>query len=79
MQNRRLPLRWCFLMDNDPDNSWNLDDKLSKKFYFIKIKFFPAKTTPLLQPMDKQMIYNFKKLCIKNLFFKDSMSLVRLS
>ncbi|XP_053648174.2 tigger transposable element-derived protein 1 [Cherax quadricarinatus] len=35
---------------------------------FIKVKFLPPNTTPLLQPMDQQVISNFKKLYTKALF-----------
>nr|XP_053650862.1 tigger transposable element-derived protein 1-like [Cherax quadricarinatus] len=35
---------------------------------FIKVKFLPPNTTPLLQPMDQQVISNFKKLYTKAMF-----------
>ncbi|XP_069956616.1 tigger transposable element-derived protein 1-like [Cherax quadricarinatus] len=37
---------------------------------FIKVKFLPPNTTPLLQPMDQQVISNFKKLYTKAMFQK---------
>ena len=38
------------------------------EYDFIKVKFLPPNTTPLLQPMDQQVISNFKKLYTKELF-----------
>ena len=35
---------------------------------FITVKFVPPNTTPLIQPMDQQVISNFKKLYTKALF-----------
>ena len=67
LEEKKLPLRCCLLMDNAPAHPPGLED-LTEEFDFIKIKFLPANTTPLLQPMDQQVIANFKKLYTKFLF-----------
>ncbi|XP_023213594.1 uncharacterized protein LOC111616408 [Centruroides sculpturatus] len=59
-----LSLRCLLLMDNVPSHPPNLEDDLDSEHDFIKIKFLPPNTTPLLQPMDQQVISNFKKLYI---------------
>ncbi|XP_068087415.1 tyrosine-protein kinase Fyn isoform X1 [Hyperolius riggenbachi] len=63
-----LPLQALLLMDNAPAHPPGLEDDLLEEFKFIKVKFFPPNTTPLLQPMDQQVILNFKKLYTKALF-----------
>ena len=45
-----------------------LEDDLIEEFDFIKIKFLPPNATPLIQPMDQQVIANFKQLYTKFLF-----------
>ena len=55
-------------MDIAPAHPPGLEDDLMKEFDFIKIKFLPPNTTLLLQPMDQQVIANFKKLYTKYLF-----------
>uniref|UniRef100_A0ABM5GL52 CENPB DNA-binding domain-containing protein 1 n=1 Tax=Pogona vitticeps TaxID=103695 RepID=A0ABM5GL52_9SAUR len=45
-----------------------LRDDLLQEFSFIKITFLPPNTTPVLQPMDQQVIANFKKRYTKELF-----------
>ena len=67
LEEKKLPLRCC-LMDNAPAHPPGLEEDLTEEFDFIKIKFLPANTTPLLQPMDQQVIANFKKLYTKFLF-----------
>ena len=68
LEEKKLPLRCCLLMDNAPAHPPGLEEDLTEEFDFIKIKFLPANTTPLLQPMDQQVIANFKKLYTKFLF-----------
>ena len=68
LEDRNLPLRCCLLMDNAPAHPPGLEDDLTEEFDFIKIKFLPPNTTPLLQPMDQQVIANFKMLYTKFLF-----------
>ncbi|XP_075913253.1 uncharacterized protein LOC116957625 isoform X2 [Petromyzon marinus] len=63
-----LPLKVLLVMDNAPAHPPCLEDDLLEEFEFIKVKFLPPNTTPLLQPMDQQVISNFKKLYTKALF-----------
>ena len=55
-------------MDNAPAHPQALIDDLVGDLSFIKVKFLPPNTTPLIQPMDQQAIASFKKLYIKNCF-----------
>ena len=63
-----LPHHVLLVMDNAPAYPPGLEDDLLDEFQFIKIQFLPPNTTPLLQPMDQQVISNFKKLYTKALF-----------
>ncbi|PNF40558.1 hypothetical protein B7P43_G07603 [Cryptotermes secundus] len=63
-----LPLHVLLVMDNAPAHPPDLQDDLHDEFKFIKIQFLPPNTTLLLQPMDQQVISNFKKLYTKALF-----------
>ncbi|KAM4048885.1 tigger transposable element-derived protein 1-like [Anomaloglossus baeobatrachus] len=63
-----LPLKVLLVMDNTPAHSPGLEDDLLEEFKFIKVKFLPPNITPLLQPLDQQVISNFKKLYTKALF-----------
>jgi hypothetical protein len=65
---KNFPLKVLLVVDNAPAHPPNLEDDLLEEFEFIKIKFLPPNTTPLLQPMDQQVISNFKKLYTKSLF-----------
>ena len=54
-------------MDNAPAHTPSLVEEIDEDF--IRLKFLPPPhTTPLLQPMDQQVISNFKKLYTKALF-----------
>ena len=55
-------------MDNTPAHPPGFEDNLPEEFEFIKVKFLPPNTTPILQPMDQQVILNFKNLYTKALF-----------
>lgn len=68
LEEKNLPLRCLLIMDNAPAHPPGLEDDLMEEFDFIKIKFLPPNTTPLLQPMDQQVTANFKKLYTKYLF-----------
>ncbi|XP_023213531.1 tigger transposable element-derived protein 1-like [Centruroides sculpturatus] len=68
LQEMDLPLRCLLLMDNAQAHPPNLEDDLDSEHDFIKVKFLPSNTTLLLQPMDQQVISNFKKLYTKALF-----------
>ncbi|PNF41338.1 hypothetical protein B7P43_G16757 [Cryptotermes secundus] len=63
-----LPLHVLLVMINTPAHPPDLQDDLLEEFKFIKIQFLPPNTTPLLQPMDQQVISNFKKLYTISLF-----------
>ncbi|GBM97868.1 hypothetical protein AVEN_185577-1 [Araneus ventricosus] len=63
-----LPLHALLIMDNAPVQPPDLQDDLYEEFKFIKSQFLPTNTTPSLQPMDQQVISNFKKLYTKALF-----------
>lgn len=68
LEKNDLPLQCLLVMDNAPAHPPDLEDELVEEFDFIKVKFLPANTTPLIQPMDQQVISNFKKLYTKALF-----------
>lgn len=58
----RLPLKVLLVMDKAPAHHPGLGDDLQEEFQFIKVKFLPPSATLLLQPMNQQVISNFKKL-----------------
>ena len=62
LKEEQLPLRCLLVMDNSTAHPQDLDDDLTDRFDFIKAKSLTHNTTPLLQPMDKQVISNFKRL-----------------
>ncbi|XP_040286123.1 tigger transposable element-derived protein 1-like [Bufo bufo] len=68
LSDNQLPERCLLLMDNAPAHPPALVDDMDAEYDFIKVKFLPPNTTPLLQPMDQQVICNFKKLYTKALF-----------
>lgn len=57
-----LPLRVILVIDNAPVYTKRVQDNILEEFSFIKIVYFPPNTTPILQPMDQQVISNFQKL-----------------
>jgi hypothetical protein len=63
-----LPEKAVLLLDNAPGHPPGLVENLEAEFNFIKIKFLPANTTSTLQPMDQQVISNFKKPYTKHMF-----------
>jgi hypothetical protein len=54
-------------MDYVPAHPQGLEEDLSAEYGFIQVKFLPPNNTPLIQPMDQQVISNFKKLYTKAL------------
>ena len=50
---KKLPMKCLLIMDNAPAHPPGLEDELTDEFSFIKVKFLPPNTTPLLQPMDQ--------------------------
>ncbi|XP_067143112.1 tigger transposable element-derived protein 1-like [Centruroides vittatus] len=70
LQEKNLPIKCLLLLDNAPAHPPGLEEDLVEEFDFIRVKYLPPNTTPLLQPMDQQVISNFKKLYTKSLFRK---------
>ncbi|XP_043575633.1 tigger transposable element-derived protein 1-like [Chiloscyllium plagiosum] len=68
LETNNLPLKCLLVMDNAPAHPPNLEEDLDIEYDFIKVKFLPPNTTPLIQPMDQNVIANFKKLYMKALF-----------
>ncbi|XP_068232090.1 tigger transposable element-derived protein 1-like [Palaemon carinicauda] len=65
LEEKKLLLCYLLVMDNAPALHPGLEDDLTDEFDFIKIKFLPPNTTPLLQPMNQQIITNLRN-CITN-------------
>ncbi|XP_070592105.1 tigger transposable element-derived protein 1-like [Erythrolamprus reginae] len=63
-----LPLQALLLLDNAPGHPPALQDDILEEFQFVKVVFLPPNMTSILQPMDQQVIANFKKLYTKHLF-----------
>ncbi|UYV73520.1 hypothetical protein LAZ67_10003933 [Cordylochernes scorpioides] len=63
-----LPVQALLILDNAPAHPPNLEDDILEELKFIKVLYLPPNTTPILQPMDQQVISNFKKLYTKHLF-----------
>ena len=68
LEDNGLPLKCVLLLDNAPGHPPDLEDDLLDEFKFIKVVYLPPNTTSILQPMDQQVISNFKKLFTKHLF-----------
>ena len=68
LQEHTLPLKCMLCLDNAPAHPPGLEDDILDEFKFIKVLYLPPNTTPILQPMDQQVISNFKKLYTKQLF-----------
>uniref|UniRef100_UPI00358EFACF tigger transposable element-derived protein 1-like n=1 Tax=Myxine glutinosa TaxID=7769 RepID=UPI00358EFACF len=68
LEEKNLPLKALLVMDNAPAHPPGLEEDLEEEYSFIKGKFLPPNTTPLIQPMDQQVISNFKKLYTKAMF-----------
>ncbi|XP_014392726.1 PREDICTED: tigger transposable element-derived protein 1-like isoform X2 [Myotis brandtii] len=65
---KQLPLRALLVMDKAPAHPPGLEAELIEEHSFITVRFLPPNITPLIQPMDQQVISNFKKLYTKALF-----------
>lgn len=68
LEENNLPLKCLLVLDNAPAHPPGLEANIHPDFSFIKVLYLPPNTTPLLQPMDQQVIANFKKLYTKHLF-----------
>ena len=53
-----LPLRCLLLLDNASSHPPGLEEGLVKKLGFIQVKFIPPNVTPILLPIDQQVISN---------------------
>lgn len=73
---RGLPLRAVLILDNAPTHPPGLQEKLLEEFSFITVKILPPNTTPLIKPMDQQVIANFKKLYTKAVFQRCCVNLI---
>lgn len=70
LSEHNLPQRALLVLDDAPAHPPGLQESISEDFRFIEVKFLPPNTTPLLQPMNQQVIANFKKLYTKAVFKK---------
>ncbi|XP_070619108.1 tigger transposable element-derived protein 1-like [Erythrolamprus reginae] len=68
LQDNDLPLKALLVLDDTPAHPADLVDDILEEFKFIDVLFLPPNTTPLLQPMDQEVISNFKKIYTKHLF-----------
>ncbi|XP_015435170.1 PREDICTED: tigger transposable element-derived protein 1-like [Dufourea novaeangliae] len=68
LQKNNLPMQALLVLDNAPAHPPNLEDDLLEEFKFINVLYLPPNTTPILQPMDQQVISNFKNLYTKHIF-----------
>ncbi|XP_039600021.1 tigger transposable element-derived protein 1-like [Polypterus senegalus] len=70
LEDKGLPLKDLLIMDNAPAHPRDLEEELAEEFPWLIVEFPPPNTTHLLQPMDQQVIANFRKLYTKELFQK---------
>ncbi|XP_064100872.1 tigger transposable element-derived protein 1-like [Macrobrachium nipponense] len=68
LQKNNLPLKALLILDNAPAHPPGLQDDILEEFQFVKVLYLPPNTSSILQPMDQQVIANFKKLFTKHLF-----------
>lgn len=61
-------MKCLLILDNAPAHPPGLEDDILDKFKFIKVLYLLPNTTSILQPIDQQVISNFKKLYTKHLF-----------
>ncbi|XP_064109669.1 tigger transposable element-derived protein 1-like [Macrobrachium nipponense] len=63
-----LPLGALLVLDNAPAHPPQIEEEILDEYNFVKVLYLPPNTTSILQPMDQQVISNFKKLYTKHLF-----------
>ncbi|XP_063843939.1 tigger transposable element-derived protein 1-like [Scylla paramamosain] len=68
LQGKKLPMKVLLILDNAPVHPPGLENDILDAFKFMKVLYLPPPTTTILQPMDQQVISNFKKLYTKHLF-----------
>lgn len=61
LKENNIPLQTLLVLVNAPAHPPNLEDDVLEEFKFIKVLYVPPNTTSILQPMDQQVISNFKK------------------
>ena len=61
-------MKALFILDNAPAHPPDLENNILDEFIFVKVLYLLTNTTAILQPMDQQVICNFKKLYTKHLF-----------
>lgn len=67
LEEKNLSLKALLLMGSAPAHPPSMAEELVDKYSFLKVMFFPSSTTLLIQPID-QVLSNFKKLYIKEMF-----------
>ena len=70
LQEKGLPLKCLLLLDISLTHPPGLEEDLVKEFDFIQVKFLQPNMTPILQPIDQQVISIFFELHIKGLYGK---------
>ncbi|XP_023230982.1 tigger transposable element-derived protein 1-like isoform X1 [Centruroides sculpturatus] len=68
LNENNLPLKCLLLLDNAPAHPPGMEAELLGECDFIVMKFLPPNITSIIQPMDQQIISNFKKYYTKALF-----------
>ena len=68
IKEKHLPLRCLLVMESATAHPQDLDGDFPVGSDYIKVKLLPPNTTPLLQPIDQQVISNFGKLHTRALF-----------
>ncbi|XP_064093866.1 tigger transposable element-derived protein 1-like [Macrobrachium nipponense] len=68
LKDNNLPLRALLVLDNAPAHPPQIEEEILDEYNFVKVLYPPPNTTSILQPMDQQVISNFKKLYTKHLF-----------
>ena len=61
-------MKALLILDNAPAHPPGLEDDILDEFKFVKVLYLPPNTTAILQPINQQVIANFKKLYTKHLF-----------
>ena len=56
LHEKGLPLRCLLLFDNAPAHPPGLEEDLVTVFDYIQVRFLPPNKTPILPPIDQQMI-----------------------
>ncbi|XP_064111358.1 tigger transposable element-derived protein 1-like [Macrobrachium nipponense] len=68
LKDNNLPLRALLVLENAPAHPPQIEEEILDEYNFVKVLYLPPNTNPILQPLDQQVISNFKKLYTKHLF-----------